>query len=63
MKEHPFLVIAKLTLMLLIGVLLVLIFVAQNETQSKVIRTADAVDEVKDEVADLRRMVRQGVAV
>jgi ABC-type transport system substrate-binding protein len=63
MREHPFVTIAKLGLLAFLAVILTLDFVAHNETQAKVITTAQAVDEVKDQVADLKRTVASGVRV
>jgi ABC-type transport system substrate-binding protein len=63
MREHPFVVIAKLGLLTFLAVILTMTFVAHNETQDKVIRTAQAVDEVKDQVAEVKRTLAQGVRV
>src|SRR5262245_27462507 len=63
MKEHPFVTCAKLGLLAFVAVMLVLNFKASTDTQDKVLRSVQVLDEVKDQVADLRRTVGQGVRV
>jgi len=61
MKEHLFLAVTKIALLVVIAVLLLFVFIANNETQTKVVETARRVDDVRDQVAEVRRMMGQGV--
>jgi len=61
MQQHPFLTIVKLGLMAVIAALLVMVFVAQDDTQEKIIATRRAVDDLKGEVAEMSRRLAQGV--
>ncbi len=61
MHEHPFLAATKILLLVAIAFLLLFAFIAHNQTQAKVIETAKRVDEVRDQVADVRRMMGEGV--
>jgi ABC-type transport system substrate-binding protein len=61
MQQHPLLTVTKLGLLAVIAALLVLVFVAQNETQSKVIATRQSVDELRGQVAEVSRRVARGV--
>lgn len=61
MRENPILAVTKIVLLAAVAVLLLLQFVAHNETQSKVIGTGRAVDEVRTQVQEIRRALREGV--
>ena len=63
MSESPLVSGAKLFLLSLIVLLLFFHFTSINETQKKVIVGVQLTDELQDQVADLRRMVRAGVKV
>jgi ABC-type transport system substrate-binding protein len=60
MNEHPAVTVAKVGLLAVVAVLLLFTFIAQNETQDKVIRTADRLDELGDQVAEVKRLVVAG---
>jgi len=63
MKENLVVTVVKLALLVTIAFLLAFTFIAHNETQGKVIATAQRVDEMKDQLADVRRALDAGVAV
>jgi ABC-type transport system substrate-binding protein len=63
MHEHPFVTAAKFGLMVLILLFLIFLFVAHNDTQQKVIDNRRITDEVREQVFEMKRMLKSGVAV
>ncbi len=63
MHEHPFVTVAKFGLMVLILLFLIFLFVAHNDTQKKVIDARRITDEVREQVFEMKRMLKSGVAV
>jgi peptide/nickel transport system substrate-binding protein len=63
MHEHPFVTVAKFGLMVLILLFLIFLFAAHNDTQQKVIDTRRMTDEVREQVFEVKRMLKSGVAV
>ena len=63
MHEHPFVTVAKFGLMVLILLFLIFLFAAHNDTQEKVIATRQITDEVREQVFELKRMLKGGVSV
>jgi hypothetical protein len=63
MHEHPFVTVAKFGLMVLILLFLIFLFAAHNDTQEKVIATRQITDEVREQVFEMKRMLKSGVSV
>jgi peptide/nickel transport system substrate-binding protein len=59
MKEHPIVTATKILLLAAVALLLAAQFAAHNDTQKKVIVTAQRVDELRDQVVEASRRMRE----
>ncbi|MHC4548460.1 MAG: ABC transporter substrate-binding protein [Planctomycetota bacterium] len=63
MSENPLVTAAKVGLLALILLFLIFLFAAHNDTQEKVVATRQITDEVREQVFEMKRMLKRGVQV